>query len=88
MVYPDEICQYTNSMLRVDLQIKDTRGKTIFLIDIKCPMDEISNIQRADDKNIQQLRKNILKSLPSWKIDLKTFIVGCLGTWPEITIRY
>ena len=84
MVYADEICQYTNSMLRVDLQIEDTRGKTIFLIDIKCPMDEIRNIQRADDKNIQhykQLRKDILKSLPGWKIDLKTFIVGCLGTW-------
>ena len=83
MVYADEIYQYTNSMLRVDLQIEDTRGKTIFLIDIKCPMDEIRNIQRADNKNIQhykQLIKDIPKSLPGWKIDLKTFIVGCLGT--------
>ena len=54
-----------------------------FLIDIKWPMDEIRNIEQANAKNLQhykQLRKDI-KKLPGWKIDLKTFIIGCLGTW-------
>ena len=52
-VYADEKCQYTDSMLRVDLQIEDTNGNTIFLVDIKCPMDEIRNIERADADNLK-----------------------------------
>ena len=34
-VYADEKCQYTDSMLRVDLQIEDSKGNIIFLIDIE-----------------------------------------------------
>ena len=81
MVYADETCQYTNSKLRVDLQIEDTRVKTIFLVGIKCPMDEVRNIKQVNAKNLKhykQLRNDILKTLPGWKIDLKTFIVGCI----------
>ena len=64
LVYADETCQYTNSMLRVDLQIENTSGKTIFLIYIKCIMVEIRNIEQANAKDLQhhkKLRKDILK---------------------------
>ena len=54
IVYADEKCQYTDSMLRVHLKIEDTKSNTIFLIDIKCPMDEIRNIKRVDADKILQ----------------------------------
>ena len=65
-IYADEICQYTNSLLRLDLQIEDTKGKTIFLVDVKYPIDEIRNIELADTDNLvhyKQLKKDISKAL-------------------------
>ena len=54
-------------------------------------MDEIRNIERADVnnlKNYKQLRKNIRKALPGWKIDLKNLIVIYLSTRPATTTEY
>ena len=48
MVYTDEICQYTNWKLRLDRQIENTSGKTIILIDINSPMDEVRNTEQAN----------------------------------------
>ena len=86
-VNTDKPCVYTNSPLRVDLQIEDKLNKKIFLIDIKCPMDVTANIERAHNNNMDKysaLRDHIAEIMPGWKIILNTFIVACFGSWvPE-----
>ena len=81
-VSSDKPCIYTNSPLRVDLQIEDIVNKNIFLIDIKCPKDVTANIERAHNMTkYSELRDHIAKIMPGWKVILNTFIVACFGSW-------
>ena len=81
---------YTYLLLRLDLQIEDTKIKSIFLTDLKCPMDLTDNLQRANDINLNKyrnLRDNIKEILPRLKVVLDIFIVAVFGSWTLIMIR-
>ena len=51
-VSSDKQSEFTDSSLRVYLQIRDKAYKAIFLIDIKCTMDIMANVGLAHCDNI------------------------------------
>ena len=73
--------------IRIDLQIKDSSNKRIWLIDVKCPYDMEKNISNCKDRNIakySQFRNEIQDKYKSWQVTLETLVFGSLGSWdPE-----
>lgn len=77
-------CEVAPSKKRVDLQIINHASKKYSLIDIKCPYDEITNINDANKRNIEkytELQNEVKRALPEWNVTLGTIVVGCLGSW-------
>ena len=79
----DSVCPYVNLNLRVDLMVIDNRLKTIHLVDMKCPRDDVLNFSSVNQANLNKyepLRKAISEVKKEFTISLHTVIVGALGT--------
>jgi len=77
-------CRFVHSPLRVDLQVYFPDRKRIVLIDVKCPFDELENLDNANKANLENyrpLQAAIQAKYSDHRVSLFTFIVGALGTW-------
>ena len=72
----------SDSLQWVHFQIEEGKSKTIFLIDVKCPIDVAENVVNAYIRNMEKykgLRDSISDILPGWKAVIETFIVSVFG---------
>ena len=79
----DAVCPMVDSNVRVDLQVINNRLKTIHLIDMKCPRDDLNLFKLRNEENISkytELRNSIQVKMPDYSISVHTMIVGSLGT--------
>lgn len=87
----DQTCSWIKgSKERVDLMLTDVEKLSIHLIDIKCPIDTIKNFANTDENNLTKYAKlqgEIKDAKPSFSVDLKTCIIGSLGTVPVSTVQ-
>ena len=72
--------------MRIDIYCEDVSAKTIYLADLKCPIDMPETIANANAKNLEHyrnLKKAVQDCKPSYRVELVTIIVGSLGTIPD-----
>ena len=80
----DRTSDFSNSKDRVDLQVEIGHTRQIFLIDIKTPYDNLSNLEnsaKANKEKYEDLRQELTSKYKNWTITVETIVVGCLGSW-------
>jgi len=78
----DEQSDFSTTSITIDLQVKNTGGRTLWLIDIKTPYDETENLKSARELNetkYESLEAEAKAKFPAWSI-VGTIVVGCLGS--------
>ena len=76
------------SKMRIDLYIENVSEKTIHLIDVKCPIDMSGTFESSNLKNLQHYSEycqKIREVKPKYSVELKTLIIGSLGSIPSET---
>lgn len=85
----NRVCVFVNeSNERVDLRITNDEKKTIYLVDIKCPIDSDTNFQETNARNLskyENLKNKIQMAKPDYFVELHTCIFGSLGSIPNET---
>ena len=74
----DRPCELLNTKARVDLQIEIGHSRQFYLIDIKTPYDNISNLESAIKKNEEKysgLRDEIKQRIKNWSVTIGTIVV-------------
>ena len=74
---------------RIDIYIEDVCAKRIFLIDLKCPIDFLDTMAKAEFNNLkhyENLKHKVAQYKPSYMVDLDTLIVGALGSIPDSSL--